>query len=145
MNEKRFYEDFEKYYDDIPDCVSNGVQSYKDVIESIFALTNGILNLNKFEANDDNRKYKLNLTINNKEYIFEFNGSDYFEENLLSEFNKIIAIENPSEKRRLIQFGDGMYFDFAIAFFEKDLEYQLAKEGKIWKREDWIFNYENNK
>ena len=145
MSERKFYEDFEKYYADIPDCVCAGINGYKEVIEKIFDLTNGLLVLNKFEGIDNtDREYQLNLSINNKDYTFEFQGSDYFEQDLLESFNEIIENEYSNEKRRLIEFGDGMNFDFAIAFFERSKEYELVKSGKIWRREGWLTNYENS-
>lgn len=143
MNEKKYYDYFEKYYSDIPDCVCTGVEGYNQVLSDIFDLTNGLLTLNHFEGiNDADRKYKLNLIINDANYTYEFIGSDYFEQDLLVKFNEIIEKKFPNEKRRLIEFGDGIDFDFAIAFFEKEKEYELAKSGKIWRSEDWIFNYE---
>ena len=110
--------------------------------KKICELTNGILILNSFEGiNEKDRDYKLNLKINNQNYTYEFIGSKYFEQNLIWEFNEIIKKEFPNEKRTLMEF-DGGDFDFAIAFVEKEIEFKLAKEGKIWRSDDWLNNYE---
>ena len=142
MSEKKFYEDFEKIFKNVPDCVSMGILSYEIILKEICELTNGILILNSFEGiNEKDRDYKLNLKINNQNYTYEFIGSKYFEQNLIWEFNEIIKKEFPNEKRTLMEF-DGGDFDFAIAFVEKETEFKLAKEGKIWRSDDWINNYE---
>ena len=142
MSEKKFYEDFEKIFKNVPDCVSMGILSYEIILKEICELTNGILILNSFEGiNEKDRDYKLNLKINNQNYTYEFIGSKYFEQNLIWEFNEIIKKEFPNEKRTLMEF-DGGDFDFAIAFVEKEIEFKLAKEGKIWRSDDWINNYE---
>ena len=142
MSEKKFYEDFEKIFKNVPDCVSMGILSYEIILKEICELTNGILILNSFEGiNEKDRDYKLNLKINNQNYTYEFIGSKYFEQNLIWEFNEIIKKEFPNEKRTLMEF-DGGDFDFAIAFVEKEIEFKLAKEGKIWRSDDWLNNYE---
>lgn len=142
MAEKKFYEEFEKYYATFPDCVSSGIEAYKQELTEIFDLTNGQLVLNNFEGTQDsNRNYTLNLTINNKEYTYVFKGSEYFNQDLIQEFNKIIEHENPNEKRRLIEIGDGIDIDFGLAFIERIKEFELAKQGKIWRSEDWLNNF----
>ena len=138
----KFYEEFEKYYADIPDCVCCGVSDYEVVINNVFDLTNGLLVLNKFEGKNENGStYILNLIINQKKYEFTFNGTEYFEISLLDEFNNIIKTENPNEIRKLIEFSTEQ-IDFGIAFIEKQKEYELVKAGLIWRDEDWIYLYE---
>lgn len=145
MSEKKYYEEFEKYYANVPDCVCSGIDDYNVILKELFDLTNGLLILHQFEAiSDEKRNYTLNLSINNNDYSFHFQGSDYFNQDLLTEFNNIIEKENPNERRRLIEFGNGIDFDFGVAFFERAKEYELAKLGKIWRSEDWIHNYEQN-
>ena len=86
-----FNNQFDMIFSDIPDCVCDGINTYENIINEIFKLTNGLLVLNSFKAiNENGRDYKLMLEINNKNYEFEFEGSDYFYQDLLVEFNKII-------------------------------------------------------
>ncbi|MGL5234858.1 MAG: hypothetical protein ACRC8Z_08910 [Empedobacter falsenii] len=145
MTENKFYEEFDKFYVDMPDCVCTGVKDYENVLNKIFNLTNGLLVLKKFEGkSDDNGNYTLKLVISDVEYVYEFKGSEYFNQDLLQEFNRIIEVQFPSEKRKLIEISDGIDIDFGVAFFERKKEYELAKSGKIWRSEDWIRDFELN-
>jgi hypothetical protein len=134
-----YWEEFEKVYIDTPDCVCNGINSYENVIKNIFSLTQDKLILKGFQCSEiGDSYYILELEINNKSFSFDFTGSDFFEIDLLEEFNSIIKLDYPNENRKLINIGN----DFIIAFTEPEREYELAKSGKIWRHEDWIFKYE---
>jgi len=141
MSERKFYEDFDSYYSNIPDCIGYSVDNYEKILQDIFALTNQLLVLNKFDGVMNGNDCKLNLTINNKEYFYEFSGAEYFHQDLLEGFNEIVEKEFPNENRRFFEIGDGVNFDFALVFAPREKEYQLAKAGIIWRSEDWFANF----
>ena len=130
-----------KIYSNVPDCISN-INSYKEIISDIFNLTDGILVLNDFEGiNQKGREFKLNLTISSKKFEIEFEGSGYFYQDILLDFNRIIREFKPDETKILFELN-GFDYDFAVVFEEAELEYSLAREQKIWRSEYWISQYE---
>jgi hypothetical protein len=143
MTQPKLFDIFEEYYTDVPDCVSPAVNHYENVIKNIFKLTQGILHLSKFKGiENDSREYFLYLTINSVDYTFKFIGSDFFELNLLEEFNKIIRNEKPNERRKLVDFS-GKDFDFGILFIDTATELMLVEKSKIWRSEEWLISMKN--
>ena len=141
MSEGNFYEEFESYYSNIPDCIGHSVDNYEDILHGIFELTNQLLVMDEFNGIQKEDEFQLDLTINGKEYVYEFSGGEYFHQDLLIEFNKIIEKELSGDNRRFFEIGDGVNFDFAIVFAPREMEYQLAKAGIIWRSEDWLANF----
>ncbi|HQW96109.1 MAG TPA: hypothetical protein PLU58_09925 [Saprospiraceae bacterium] len=145
MEQKNYFNDLitnDEHFHDIPDCISSCVD-YKELIEKSFLLTNGLLNLESFVCSEETNKYLFHLTVNHKFTEFQVNiVSDYVDaNNLIAGLNFIIINSGVKTEKRFIDLVGGPV-DFGVAFISKDKEMNLAKNGMIWRDDQFYIDFD---
>jgi hypothetical protein len=148
MEQKNYFNNLisnEEHFYDLPDCISE-CSDYKDLIEKSFALTDGRLTMESFKCSESETAFLFELIVNQKPENFEVKKiSDYVDTNgLISGLNSILTNSMVKTQNRFIDLVGGPV-DFGIAFISPEKEMNLAKNGMIWRNDQFYADYENIK
>ena len=148
MEQKNYFNNLisnEEHFYDIPDCISE-CSDYKDLIEKSFNLTEGQLVLDSFKCSEEDGTFLFELTVNQNPESFKVKKvSDYVDTNgLIAGLNNILNNSRLKTQKRFIDLVGGPV-DFGIAFISPDKEMNLARNGMIWRNDQFYVDNENSK
>ena len=123
-----------QFFIDIPDCISDG-NDYKETLEKSFLLTKGILELNNFESEELDGRFRFAIIVNNKatEFSVEISGDYVDSDGIISGLNKILK-ESEYEGNNYFCDLNGDIADFAVAFINSNEEQELISQGLIYRQ-----------
>ena len=148
MEQKNYFNNLisnEEHFYAVPDCISE-CSDYKELIEQSFNLTDGQLILESFNCSESETTYIFELTVNKSTEKFEVKKiSDSVDTNgLILGLNSILINRGVITQNRFVDLVGGPV-DFGIAFISPDKEMNLAKNGLVWRNDQFYIEFENAK